>query len=138
GRYDRPILRDPEPVSDADVLLVESTYGDRPHPAGAEDDLARVVSDAAGRGGAIVVPAFAVDRTQELLWMLRRLEQAGSVPTLPVYIDSPMAIAVTDIYRHHPEECDTQMTRALAAGERPLDPDKLHVARTEEESKAIN
>ncbi|HXI66216.1 MAG TPA: MBL fold metallo-hydrolase [Gemmatimonadales bacterium] len=138
GRYDRPILCDPAPVPVADVLLLESTYGDRPHPAGAEADLTRIVRDAASRGGPILVPAFAVDRTQELLWMLRRLEQAGSVPTLPVYIDSPMAIAVTDIYRHHPEECDTQMTRALAAGERPLDPDKLHVARTEEESKAIN
>lgn len=138
GRYDRPILCDPAPVPGADVLLLESTYGDRPHPAGAEADLTRIVRDAASRGGAILVPAFAVDRTQELLWMLRRLEQAGSVPTLPVYIDSPMAIAVTDIYRHHPEDCDAQMARALAAGERPLDPDQLHVARTEEESKAIN
>ncbi|HYL54989.1 MAG TPA: MBL fold metallo-hydrolase [Gemmatimonadales bacterium] len=138
GRYDRPILCDPEPVPVADVLLLESTYGDRPHPAGADADLTRIVRDAASRGGPILVPAFAVDRTQELLWMLRRLEQAGSVPTLPVYIDSPMAIAVTDIYRHHPEDCDAQMTRALAAGERPLDPDELHIARTEEESKAIN
>ena len=138
GRYDRPILCDPAPVPGADVLLLESTYGDRPHPAGAEADLTRIVRDAVSRGGPILVPAFAVDRTQELLWMLRRLEQAGSVPTLPVYIDSPMAIAVTEIYRHHPEDCDAQMTRALAAGERPLDPDKLHVARTEEESKAIN
>jgi len=118
GRYDRPILRDPEPVSAADVLLVESTYGDRPHPTGAEDDLARVVNDAAGRGGVILVPAFAVDRTQELLWMLRRLERAGRVPALPVYIDSPMAIEVTDIYRRHPEDCDADFTRALAAGER--------------------
>src|SRR4029077_4189191 len=115
GRYDRPILRDPEPVSAADVLLVESTYGDRPHPTGAEDDLARVVNDAAGRGGVILVPAFAVDRTQELLWMLRRLEQAGRVPALPVYIDSPMAIEVTDIYRRHPEDCDADFTRALSA-----------------------
>ena len=83
GRYDRPILRDPEPVLATDVLLVESTYGDRPHPAGAEDDLARVVNDAAGRGGVILVPAFAVDRTQELLWMLRRLERGGGSPPCP-------------------------------------------------------
>ena len=138
GRYDRPILRDPEPVSAADVLLVESTYGDRPHPTGAEDDLARVVNDAAGRGGVILVPAFAVDRTQELLWMLRRLEQAGRVPALPVYIDSPMAIEVTDIYRRHPEDCDADFTRALAAGEQPLAPAQLHIARTEQDSRAIN
>jgi len=138
GRYDRPILRDPETVLLADVLIVESTYGDRPHPAGAEDDLARVVNDAARRGGAILVPAFAVDRTQELLWMLRRLERAGRVPTLPVYIDSPMAIEVTDVYRRHPEDCDAEITRAVAAGEQPLAPARLHIARSEQDSRAIN
>jgi metallo-beta-lactamase family protein len=138
GRYGRPILPDPAPVPAADVLLLESTYGNRPHPAGADEDLIRIVRDAASRGGPILVPAFAVDRTQELLWMLHRLEKAGSVPTLPVYIDSPMAIQVTDIYRRHPEDCDAEMTAALAAGERPLDPGNLHVARTEAESRAIN
>jgi len=120
------------------VLLLESTYGDGPHPAGADDDLARVVSDAAGRSGVVLVPAFAVDRTQELLWLLRRLERAGRVPILPVYIDSPMAIEVTDIYRRHPEDCDAEMARALAAGEQPLAPARLHIARTEQDSRAIN
>ena len=138
GRYDRPILPDPEPVPEADVLVLESTYGDRPHPTGAEDDLVRIVRDAAARGGAVLVPAFAVDRTQELRWMLRRLEAAGRVPVLPVYIDSPMAIEVTEIYRRHPEDCDAEMARALASGERPLAPGNLHVARTEQESRAIN
>ncbi len=138
GRYDRPILPDPEPVPAADILLVEATYGDRPHPPGAEDDLARIVRDAAGRGGTILVPAFAVDRTQELLWMLRRLEQAGRVPVLPVYIDSPMAIEVTDVYRRHPEDYDAELARALASGERPLAPRNLHIARSEQESRAIN
>lgn len=138
GRYDRPILPDPEPVREADVLLLESTYGDRPHPGGAEADLIRIVRDAAARGGTILVPAFAVDRTQELLWMLRRLEEAGSVPALPVYIDSPMAIEVTEIYRRHPEDYDAEMARALASGDRPLAPRHLHVARTEQESRAIN
>ena len=138
GRYDRPILPDPEPVPAADVLLLESTYGDRPHPAGAEDDLVRIVRDAAARGGTILVPAFAVDRTQELLWMLRRLEEAGRVPVLPVYIDSPMAIEVTEIYRRHPEECDAEMAHTLVSGGRPLAPGDLHVTRTEQESRAIN
>lgn len=138
GRYDRPILPDPEPVPAADVLLLESTYGDRPHPSGAEADLIRIVRDAAGHGGAILVPAFAVDRTQELLWMLRRLEDAGQMPALPVYIDSPMAIDVTDVYRRHPEDYDQAMARALASGGRPLAPKHLHIARTEAESKAIN
>jgi metallo-beta-lactamase family protein len=138
GRYDRPILPDPEPVPAADVLLLEATYGDRPHPPGAEADLARIVCDAAGRGGTILVPAFAVDRTQELLWIMHRLEETGQVPALPVYLDSPMAIEVTDIYRRHPEDCDAEMARALAAGERPLATRHLHVARTEQESRAIN
>ena len=138
GRYDRPILPDPEPVPAADVLLLESTYGDRAHASGAEADLIRIVRDAADHGGTILVPAFAVDRTQELLWMLRRLEAAARVPTLPVYIDSPMAIEVTDIYRRHPEEVDAEMASALASGDRPLTPGNLHIARTEQESRAIN
>ncbi len=138
GRYDRPILPDPEPVPTADVLLLESTYGDRPHPSGAEDDLTRIVCAAAQRGGAIVVPAFAVDRTQELLWLLHRLEEAQRIPALPTYIDSPMAIDVTDIYRRHPEDCDAQMAQALASGGRPLATQQLRIARSVEESKAIN
>ena len=138
GRYDRPILCDPEPVPAADVLLLEATYGNRPRPPAAEDDLARIVRDAAQRGGVIVVPAFAVDRTQELLWMLHRLERAGRVPALPVYLDSPMAIEVTEIYRRHPEDYDAEMARALGAGEQPLTPEQLHIARTEQESRAIN
>jgi len=138
GRYDRPILCDPEPVPAADVLLLEATYGDRPHPPAAEDDLMRIVRDAAQRGGVIVAPAFAVDRTQELLWMLHGLERAGRVPALPVYLDSPMAIEVTEIYRRHPEDYDAEMARALGAGEQPLTPEQLHIARTEQESRAIN
>src|SRR5207247_2956352 len=119
GRYDRPILPYPEPGPTADGLLLESTYGDRPHPSGAEDDLTRIVCAAAQRGGAIVVPAFAVDRTQELLWLLHRLEEAGRIPALPTYIDSPMAIDVTDIYRRHPEDCDAQMAQGRAGARRP-------------------
>jgi metallo-beta-lactamase family protein len=138
GRYDRPILCDPEAVPAADVLLLESTYGDRAHPTGAEEDLARVVRGAAQRGGVILVPAFAVDRTQELLWMLHRLEEAGRVPALPVYLDSPMAIEVTEIYRRHPEDYDAQMAQALASGARPLATEQLRIARTVQESKAIN
>ncbi len=138
GRYDRPILRDPETVPAADVLLLESTYGDRPHSVGAEDALSRIIRDAAASGGTILVPAFAVDRTQELLWILHRLEGAGRVPVLPVYIDSPMAIEVTDVYRRHPEDYDAEMARALASGDRPLAPGNLHIARTEQESRAIN
>jgi len=92
GRYDRPILRDPEPVPAADVLLLESTYGNRTHETGAAEQIAEIIRDTARQGGAILIPAFAVDRMQELLWMLHHLERAGAIPILPVYCDSPMAI----------------------------------------------
>ena len=138
GRYDRAILRDPAPIPDADILLLESTYGDRTHATGAEAELAALVQDTARRGGALLVPAFAVDRTQELLWMLRRLELAGAIPVLPVYCDSPMAIEVTDIYRRYAAECDPQVAAAFERGENPLHPGGLHIARTPEESKRIN
>jgi len=138
GRYDRPILRDPEPVPGADVLLLESTYGDRLHSAGAEEGLGRIVRETAQRGGTILIPAFAVDRTQELLWMLHRLERAGSIPSLPVYCDSPMALEVTDIYRKHPEDYDAAMAAALRAGDAPLRPSQLHLARSPDESRRIN
>ena len=138
GRYGRPLLPDPEPVPGADVLLVEATYGGRRHSAGAEAAVARLVRAAVRRGGTILVPAFAVDRTQELLWILRRLERTGRIPSLPVYLDSPMAIDVTEIYRRHPEEHGAALARALASGERPLAPRGLRLARTEEESRALN
>jgi metallo-beta-lactamase family protein len=138
GRYDRPILCNPEPVPAADVLLLESTYGDRSHPSGTADDLTRIVRQAVERGGTILMPAFAVDRTQEVLWMLHRLEAEGRIPALPVYVDSPMAIEVTELYRRHPEDYSAEMARALASGDRPLAPKNLHIARSEQESRAIN
>jgi metallo-beta-lactamase family protein len=138
GRYDRPILRDPEPVPTADVLLLESTYGNRTHETGAADKLAEIVRDTAGRGGALLIPAFAVDRTQELLWMLHRLEQAGAIPILPVYCDSPMGIEVSEAYRRHPEDYDAAMAAAFAAGGTPLGTRLLRLARTPEESRRIN
>jgi metallo-beta-lactamase family protein len=137
GRWDRPILRDPELVPEADVLLLESTYGDRVHAAGVDEDLARIVQEGAARGGAILIPAFAVGRTQELLWRIRRLEDKGAIPTLPVYLDSPMAVEVTDVYARHPEDHDLEMA-TLRAGGGPLRTRQFHIARTPEESKALN
>jgi metallo-beta-lactamase family protein len=137
GRWDRPILRDPELVPEADVLLLESTYGDRVHAAGVDDDLARVVREGAARGGAILIPAFAVGRTQELLWRIRRLEDAGAIPILPVYLDSPMAVEVTDVYARHPEDHDLEMA-TLRAGGGPLRTRQFDIARTPEESKALS
>ena len=84
---------------------MESTYGDRKHdPLPVADQIARAIQAGVERGGAIVIPAFAVGRTQELVWMIRQLEEQGRIPSLPVYVDSPMAINVTDIYCRHPED----------------------------------
>jgi len=138
GRWDRPILPDPEPVAEADVLLVESTYGDRLHAADPRRQLARVISETAHRGGAVLIPAFAVGRVQELIWTLRQLEDAGEVPLLSVYIDSPMAIDVTEIYCRHPEDFDAEMVRAMREGTCPLCCRTYHLLRTVEQSKWLN
>lgn len=139
GRYGVPIMRDPEAVAAADTLLVESTYGNRLHPA---DDgtpvLIQAVRRAAEQRGWLLVPAFAVGRTQELLFLLRRLEQQGMIPTLPVYLDSPMAIEATVIYARHPDEHDEETSQAGADGGRPFVPARFHLSRTAEESKRLN
>ncbi len=139
GRYDVPVMRDPAPVDGADTLLVESTYGNRTHPA---DDgtpmIVRAVEGAVRRGGVLLVPAFAVGRTQDLLFLLRELEAAGRVPKLPVYLDSPMAIEATVIYARHPEEHDTATARVAAAGGRPFVPSRFHLSRTPADSKRLN
>ncbi|MGD2136186.1 MAG: MBL fold metallo-hydrolase [Gemmatimonadales bacterium] len=138
GRWDRPILRNPRSVPAADVLLLESTYGNRQHPEAAEEALAQCVRAAAERGGALLVPAFAVGRTQELLWWLRQLEDDGRIPVLPVYIDSPMAIDVTDLYLRHHVEHDLDMLRIRDSGDLPLAPEQFRLARSQQESMALN
>jgi metallo-beta-lactamase family protein len=139
GRYDAPILPDPSPIGEADYIVIESTYGDRRHdPTPITDQLQAVMQAAAAGGGAIVVPAFAVGRTQELLFHLALLERAGRIRRLPSYLDSPMAIKATEIYRAHPEEFDADMRAMVTGGRSPLEWGDLRVARTAEESRAIN
>lgn len=138
GRYGRPLLPDPEPVPLADVLLLESTYGDRTHAKGTGEALASVVRDAAQRGGALLIPAFVVDRTQEVLWLLQRLEEEGRIPELPVYVDSPSATEVTEIYRRHPEDLDAESRRDIASGNDPLRTKRCTFCRTVEASKRLN
>ncbi len=138
GRPGRPILRDPEPIPAADVLVVESTYGGRLHPRDPEQRLAEIVQDAAKRGSTILVPAFAVGRTQELIYTLRRLEEEGRVPVLPVFVDSPMAIDVTEIYCRHPEDHDLDMAQLMDAQRCPLCCKQYRLVRTAEESKRLN
>jgi len=138
GRPSQPILRDPEAVPEADVLLLESTYGDRVHPPNAADGLARVIHEAVGRGGALIVPAFAIGRTQHLLWLLRELEDQGRIPSLPVFIDSPMARQVDTLYEQHHEEHDAGTRELLKQHRDPLATDRLKIVATPQESAALN
>jgi metallo-beta-lactamase family protein len=140
GRYDQPILKDPESPSRADFLLCESTYGDRDHPTGSVPDaLAEVINRVAKRGGAIVVPAFAVGRTQTLMYYVRELSEQKRIPPLPVYVDSPMAINVTDIYVKHKEDHDADFVQQDERGNHdPLNMQNVHMTRSVEDSKKIN
>jgi metallo-beta-lactamase family protein len=139
GRYDAPILPDPDPGEPVDALLVESTYGGKRHPEGSPADALRdEVRRAEAQGGALLVPAFAIGRTQELLFTLKQLEDAKAIPALPVYVDSPMAVDATPLYLAHREDHDDEMARRLAAGEEPLRPARLAFARSPEQSKALN
>src|SRR5271168_2441767 len=141
GRYDQPILNDPmTPSSHADVLLCESTYGDREHAAGdVAQLLADIVNRVVKRGGSIVVPAFAVGRTQTFMYYLRQLEDQQRIPRLPVYVDSPMALSATDLYLKYKDDHDLEYSRIEADGKGdPLDVHQFHLTRSVEESKAIN
>lgn len=108
GRTGLPIIRDPQPPGEADWVLMESTYGNRDHSStqGARDELARVVRETAARGGRVLVPAFAVGRTQELVYDLHQLADAGEIPHLPIYIDSPLATRATDIFEQNADIYD--------------------------------
>ena len=102
GRYDQPVMPDPTPIPKADVLFVESTYGNRLHPeTPVDEDLAKVINRALGRGGSLLIPSFAVGRTQDLLYQLYHLFEKNAIDRVPVYIDSPMAISVTELYRRY-------------------------------------
>jgi metallo-beta-lactamase family protein len=138
GRWDRPIIRDPELVPEADVLLVEGTYGDRTHALDPADHLARVVTETAHRGGAVIVPSFAVGRTQELIWTLRQLEEAQRIPLVAVYVDSPLGAAVTDLYCRHLDEHDLEMSALRDAARSPLSCRLYHVVASVDESKRLN
>lgn len=140
GRYSEPILNDPTTPPHADVLLCESTYGDRDH---AEGDpaalLADIVNRVAKRGGSIIIPAFAIGRTQTFMFYLRQLEDEQRIPRLPVYVDSPMALSATDLYVRHKEDHDLDFSRLESGGNGdPLNVHQFHLTRTVEESKAIN
>jgi metallo-beta-lactamase family protein len=141
GRYDQPILNDPvTPVKkQIDLLLCESTYGDREHEAGDPLELlSNVVNRVVKRGGSIVIPAFAIGRTQTFMYYLRQLENLQRIPKVPVYVDSPMALSATDLYLKHKEDHDLLFARDEQNGGDPLSVHEFHLTRSAEESKQIN
>lgn len=141
GRYDQPILNDPATPSTTQIhaLLCESTYGDREHEAGdVLALLADIVNRVAKRGGSIVMPAFAVGRTQTFMYYLRQLEDLQRIPKLPVYVDSPMALSATQLYLKHKEDHDLDFSREEQGSGDPLAVHNFHLTQSVEESKQIN
>jgi metallo-beta-lactamase family protein len=143
GRPNRPILRDPTLLDEADVLLVESTYGNREHAAVEETKgkLEKVVNETCKRGGRLIVPSFAVGRTQELVYDLHQLVASRDIPpNLPVYVDSPLAIDATSIYRLHPEAYDEEVFAFLAEDKQgdPFGFDMMTYTRSVHQSKELN
>ncbi|MHB9144963.1 MAG: MBL fold metallo-hydrolase RNA specificity domain-containing protein [Symbiobacteriia bacterium] len=140
GSPNRPILRDPTLVAEADILFIESTYGDRLHGdhEGQVGELAEIVRSVAQRGGNLVIPSFAVGRTQEVLYHLNQLLEAGRIPALPVYVDSPLATSATAIFRRHQECFDKEAARLLATGDDPFSFEGLSFVRTPQDSMALN
>ncbi len=138
GRYDRPILKDPEPAGPADWLLIESTYGNRFHSKESEAELREVIKEIADQRGCLVIPAFAIGRTQELIYTIRKMEDQGAIPALPVHVDSPMGIEATDIYCRHADEHDFEMARLRDKERCPITSRHLVVDRSPEQSKSVN
>ena len=140
GQKDRPIVRDPTLCTRADYVVIESTYGDRVHDnhEKVEDQLADIVNEAVDRGGSVVMPVFAVERSQDLIYHFGRLMHRKRIPRIPVYLDSPMAAKATEVFRRHHECYDDETQAMLAAGQDPFRFPELVLSRTTDESKAIN
>jgi metallo-beta-lactamase family protein len=139
GRTGLPIIRDPKPPSGADAVIMESTYGDRSHAstANARADLARIVNETAARGGRVLIPAFAVGRTQELLYDLHEMRDSGQVVKIPVYVDSPLASAATGVYEMHPDSYDGSEP-GVRTLERLFRDEYTYFTRDVAESKRLN
>ncbi|MCX6874699.1 MAG: MBL fold metallo-hydrolase [Verrucomicrobia bacterium] len=140
GRGHNEVLRDPVPVRDVDFLLMESTYGGREHEAapGVGEYFAEVIRQAVKRGGKILIPAFAVERTQQLLYVLNELFKDGKIPDIPVYVDSPLAVSATEIYRLHPEAFNAEVYEALFEKQNPFGFESLTLVRSVRGSMALN
>lgn len=140
GRPRQEILRDPEPVEDVDFLQVESTYGDREHGDAtfSRDELCRVVSGALARGGKVIIPSFAVGRTQQLVYVLNQLTESGCLPEVPIFVDSPLSVNATEVFRLHPECFDTEAYEHLRTKGNPFGMDHLLYIREAAQSKKLN
>jgi metallo-beta-lactamase family protein len=140
GRSHMPILRDPEVPPNASFLIMESTYGDRLHGPieRMDEDLAFWIDRTVARGGKVVIPTFALERAQEVVYALKRLRKAGRLPRIPVYVDSPLTVKITDVFRLHPDEYDAEARALLYGGDSPFDFPELTYVESVEESKAIN
>ncbi|WAC07311.1 MAG: MBL fold metallo-hydrolase [Thermodesulfobacteriota bacterium] len=139
GRPSRPILRDPVQVFEVDYLILESTYGDRLHDSKPpEEELARVINESVKRGGSLVIPSFAVGRTQELLFCIRELEEEGKIPSLPVFVDSPMAIDATMVFEKRKGDYDIESKVLELEGKNVLKTRQIKFCRSTEESKQLD
>ncbi|HWL38616.1 MAG TPA: MBL fold metallo-hydrolase [Gemmatimonadaceae bacterium] len=139
GRSGLSIIRDPVPPEGADALIMESTYGNRDHESveGARAKLAKVIRETAARGGRVLIPAFAVGRTQEMIYSLHSLVKEGAIPSIPIYVDSPLAIDTTTVFEMHPEILD-KSEEMVARSQELFRFELLHYTRDVEESKALS
>lgn len=139
GRYDAPIIKDPTPVDFAEYLVIESTYGNRLHPKGDAKEMLLEVAERAMRDrGIVLVPSFAIGRTQELLWFCNELEKEGRWPGLPIYVDSPMANKATLLYLQSEEDHDNEMRIDMREGHSPFRPDMVRLIQDRQFSKELN
>jgi metallo-beta-lactamase family protein len=140
GRRGMPILRDPVLPEEADVLLMESTYGDKPHndPEKAYVEMRAIILRTLKRNGKVIIPSFAVGRTQELVYNLHRMSEDGDLPHVPIYVDSPLAVNASKVFRAHPECYDAEMNKLVQTGHPALDFKYLKYVETLDESKALN
>ena len=140
GGSGQPIIRDPSPVVEADTLWLESTYGDRLHKSREEtvQELLKIILEAISKQAKVVIPAFAVERTQDLIYTISQLKRKDLIPSIPVYIDSPLAISATKIFKKNPDCFDEETKDLLLGGKDPLELPEIKYTQTTEESKAIN
>lgn len=140
GQHDQPIIKDPTYIEGADYVVLESTYGDRLHKRLATrlNDLEHVIKETMAKGGNLIIPSFAVERTQDLLYDLYHLEQAGKLDNIDIYIDSPLAIAATEIFQRSSAYYDQDTRDILRQGDHPFKLKNLKFSRTQEESMALN